>query len=72
MKNLILCLTVSAFALGSSLHAADTKASTTDKTTDAKKAKVTASGGCSESSCCKGGCAKPVLMSPKAASQAGK
>jgi hypothetical protein len=72
MKKLILCLTVSAFALVSSLQAADGKAPAADKATSANKAKATASGCCSESGCCKGGCSKPVLMSPKAAGQSGK
>ena len=69
MKKIIVCLTVSAFALVSSLHAGDTKTCTDKSMTSSAKG----------ASCCSGGksaCAKmptkTVLMSPKASVAAGK
>jgi hypothetical protein len=68
MKKLIICLTVSAFALVSS-HAGDSKPCTgKDKAACSDKKAC-----CSEKSMCsKGAPSKNVLMSPKAAAQAGK
>jgi hypothetical protein len=69
MKKLIICLTVSVFALAST-YAGDTKAACKDKD---KAACADKKACCSEKSMCsKGAPAKNVLMSPKAAAQAGK
>jgi hypothetical protein len=68
MKSLLLCITISAFALTSSLYAADTKPCT-DKAACTDKSKAC----CGEKSACtKGAPSKTVLMTPKAAALAGK